>query len=68
MRLKDIKWWFFHRFHPSHQYHIIRTGLRPGYYDPEDRILFGVMNIAKEFIEGVCINWDSDEGHEQAYK
>lgn len=31
-KIRDIKWWFMHRFHPKHRYNIIKIG-PPGYYD-----------------------------------
>lgn len=30
--LNDIKYWFFHRFHPKHRYNILKTKLEPAYY------------------------------------
>ena len=69
-RLRDAKWWLLHRLVPRHRYHIIRTGLKPGYYDPDWRITFAVFEIVAEFkhhVDGL-INWDSDPGHELAWK
>lgn len=36
-------WWFKYRFVPTHQYHIVRTSLKPGYHDPRTRILYAVF-------------------------
>jgi hypothetical protein len=48
---RSIKWWFFHRFHPKHRYNIIKTGLKPNYYDPDTRIIYGTFNLVTEFVE-----------------
>ncbi len=39
------RWWFSHRFIPKHRYNIIRTGLKPGYYDPDTQMLYGIMKL-----------------------
>ncbi len=67
--LKDWWWELIHRLHPRHKYHIIRTGLKPGYWDPDTRITFAVFNIAEEFVDGTkdVVNWDDNEGHKDAW-
>ena len=47
----DIKYWFIYRFHPKHRYHVVDTGLAPGYYDKDYLILHSVFNILKEYVE-----------------
>lgn len=47
----DIKWWFLWRFHPRHRYHIVRTGLKPGYHDTDKRIEAAVITLFKACIE-----------------
>lgn len=32
-RLNKVKWWFLHRIHPMHRYHVINTGLGYGWRD-----------------------------------
>lgn len=31
-KIKDVKWWFLHRLHPGHRYHVMHTRLKPDYY------------------------------------
>lgn len=68
-RIKDIKWWFFHRFHPKHQYNIIKPAtLGPGYYDPDTRILHAVMHELTDFLS-YCdkhTDWDATPEHKHA--
>lgn len=68
----NLKWKILHRFHPKHQYHIIRTRLEPGYYDPDTQIMEGVFALLCDYVEnntewGV-INWEGDEAHAAAWK
>lgn len=57
---KNMKWWILYRFHPSHRYHVIKTGYPPGYVDPHYvlesvivQVLFDFMeNERKELIDG----------------
>ena len=68
-QVKDIYWWFLHRLHPKHQYHRVKTGLRPGYYDPCVRILAGIFDEAATFVahqedEANEFRWDYNESPE----
>lgn len=67
---RSLKWWFFHRFVPLHQYHIIRTSLRPGYYDPCMRLESAIFDVTKEFWDNTkhLIDWNSDKYHKEAAK
>lgn len=38
------------------KYHIVNTGLPPGYYDTDTRILYGVRQLLFDFIEIECHN------------
>lgn len=49
--LKNIKYWFMYRFHPKHQYHIVKTGLKPGYYDIDIRMERAMISLLIEFVE-----------------
>lgn len=49
--IRDAYWWVMHRVSPRHRYHVIRTGLKPGYYDTDTQILHGCMNLLVEFVE-----------------
>lgn len=42
-------WWLKYRLVPSHQYHIIRTGLPPGYHDTGTRLLYGILKELEEW-------------------
>lgn len=65
---KDPYWRVRHRVDPRHRYHTIRTGLKPGYWDPDSRILHGVMEMVEEFVEENHFNWDHERGHRRAWK
>lgn len=68
-RTREFVWKIIHRVHPKHRYHVVKTGLKPGYYDPDVRILYSNMNLMKEFVEITkdTVDWDSDEGHQHAW-
>ncbi len=61
-KVRNIKWWFFHRFHPKHRYHVVRTRLEPGYYDPDTLILESCFALLCDFVEYNTvkehIDWD----------
>jgi hypothetical protein len=64
-RVKDIRNWFRYRLHPKHHYHIVRTGLSPGYYDQDTRMLHACMALLADWIEengGVdhIVNWSAE--------
>lgn len=62
----DPIWKFKHRFIPKHKYHILRTGLKPGYHDPDTQMLYSWMKLNKEFIDGTSdtIDWEQDSQKE----
>jgi hypothetical protein len=71
-RLSDLKWFVLHRFHPRYRYHVIRTGLPPGYSDERETLLHVSFNILKQFYERQIgpngfVNWESDEKHSHAF-
>lgn len=51
---KDIKYWFVYRFDPRHRYHIVKTDLRPGYYDTDHRMFSACFSLLVEFVEKEC--------------
>jgi hypothetical protein len=53
-RLKDAKLWVMYRVVPRHQYHLIRTGLPPGYYDADTLMLHGAMAMLCRYVEDEC--------------
>ncbi len=64
---KDTKWWILHRVHPKHRYHVVDSGLPPGYYDITELMIFTLFSFLTRFIEDEecfeCIVWDSDDVH-----
>jgi hypothetical protein len=67
---KDTQWWFRHRFEPRHRYHFVSTGLPPGYYDPDLRLIHALFNETSRFVERTrgVVAWDADEGHSEAWR
>lgn len=50
-KLERIKWKILHRVHPEHRYNIVRTGLKPGYYDIDVLMLHSVMTLICRYVE-----------------
>ena len=48
---RSIYWWIQHHFNPRHRYHIINTGLKPGYYDIDHLMLFGCFSLLCGYVE-----------------
>lgn len=70
--LHDVKWAILHRFHPKHQYNILKPrSLKPGYYDSDTRILHACMDELSEFVEwnerNDWIDWGGDDKHKIAW-
>lgn len=69
----DLPWWFRWRFQRKHQYHLVRLGLRPGYYDPCIRLLHAILEETSRFVahedgpRGI-VNWDSEPNHQAAIR
>lgn len=62
--LDDLKWAVIWRLHPRHQYHLVRTGLPPGYYDQDERILHACMTLLVDYVrtcEGTGVHTVHDE-------
>ena len=51
MQLYDVKMQFKYRFQKRHRYHLIDTGLGYGYHEIENRMLHGMFNMLKDFVE-----------------
>lgn len=47
----DFVWWFIYRLHPRHRYHVIKTGLKPGYTENEDLMLHAVFSLVCDYVE-----------------
>lgn len=50
-RLSDARYWVLYRVTKRHAYHIIYTGLPPGYHDENDRILHGCMTCLGRYVD-----------------
>lgn len=61
----DWVWWVRHRAEPWHWYHIVKTGLPPGYYDTDTRILHTSFNLLREHVE-INKDWLSGPEHEHS--
>lgn len=46
-----IYWWFNHRYNPNHQYNVVKTGLKPGYYDTDSRMEHACFYLLEEFLK-----------------
>lgn len=49
--LRRRVWDLQHRFHPKYQCHIVRTNLKPGYYDKDEIMLNAVFTLVQRFVE-----------------
>lgn len=69
IKFSDAYWWFIHRIHPNHRYHVIKTDLKPGYYDPEDRITHAIFTVVCEYyLDGApWFDWSCDDYHNRAF-
>lgn len=50
-RLRDLKYWVLYRTTRRHAYHVVRTDLKPGYYDTDIRMLHAMMTLMVQFVE-----------------
>lgn len=58
-------WWVLHRVHPKHRYHVLKTGLPPGYHDPDKQLKYAMFTTVcshlKEHKEIIDINQSSEK-------
>lgn len=50
-RTRDAVWALRHRYQRRHRYNLVETGLAPGYYDEDTRMLHACMMLLCEHIE-----------------
>ncbi len=50
-QLKDFRNWFRYRLLPSRRYHVVKTGLPPGWYDTDTRIFHVCFQLFQFFME-----------------
>lgn len=64
-KINNAWWWILYRIHPKHRYHMVNTGLKPGYYDPDILLIYSTFNILHEFvkecIENPIVDWEAEE-------
>jgi len=48
--LFEFRWKLYYRFLPSHQYHIVRLGLKPDYYETDTRLFYAIFRIFEEHL------------------
>lgn len=70
--LSNLKWAIIHRFHPKHQYNILKPrSLKPGYYDSDTRILHACMDEVSVFVEHEekygMTDWNGTKQHKHAW-
>lgn len=66
----DPYWALQHRCNPRHRYHMLRTGLVPGYYDPDTRFLHAIMTEVTRFVDKTAtqVDWDANAEHSACWK
>lgn len=50
-KYKEAKYWLLYRYHPRYKFHKVDTGLVPGYYDVDERMLHACMRLLDEHVE-----------------
>ena len=55
-KIQNVRHWFAYRTY--NRFHVVKTGLPPGYYEPEVQLLHSSFNILKDFVE-VELAWHS---------
>lgn len=63
-RISNARYWLLYRFHPSHKYHLINTGLGYGFHEHNERLLHGAMVCLIEYIEECKAAGVPDPGEE----
>ena len=53
-KVYEAKLWVWYRIHPGHRYHVVNTGLEPGYYDVDTIMLHACMTLLCRYIEDEC--------------
>lgn len=51
LRRFDLPYWFRSRFVPSCRFHVVNTGLSPGWHDVDERILYACMALLCSYVE-----------------
>lgn len=64
LKISDAKYWVYYRLHPDHKYHIVVTGLEPGYYEPDTRLLHAAMKLLETYVDDCEQSGCHDPGEE----
>jgi len=59
--LSSVWWWLLYRFHPPHQFHIIKTSLRPGFHEPDTILRSAILGTTQKWVESVDEDWRGGE-------
>jgi hypothetical protein len=69
-KLKNIIW--FIKYRTTHKYHIVKTGLKPNYYDMDTRMLHVNFNLLKEFVEkshyNEIVDYDTNDDDRKTFQ
>lgn len=61
-RMERAWWYLAHRYVPWHQYHLVNTGMDPGYHDPKERIERTLFTLLVHYVESKGgfqeVQWD----------
>lgn len=60
-KFRNGYWWVMHRIHPRHRYHVVRTGLPPGYWDFDTQILHACFECLRRYVEIEVREWEGRE-------
>lgn len=68
-KIRDVKFWFLHRFHPKCRYNIVKTGLPAGYYDQDVRMEYAIAAIVVDYVneESQIYNGQWEPGPEDTH-
>lgn len=50
-KLGKLRRWFLYRFHPGYRFHVVNTGLKPGYYDKDMIMEAAIIKLLVDFFE-----------------
>ena len=67
-RLSRTVWWIRHR--TTNRYHVVKTGLEPGWHDVDEKILHVCFNMLVDYVEQECASMNvvfSNEARREAY-
>lgn len=62
-----LRYEFRYRFVPRYQYHLVRTGLKPGYYDQDYRLLHANFALLVDYVDEVHGIFGEDKAPEDYF-